>query len=92
MAAKKSELGRLHQLVTQAFCEGIEKDIEDSVVNPALLSSAAKFLKDNEITADIKEEDDLKTLRQKMTEASEAARNKQGRLLYAVGSPDPVEE
>lgn len=34
MAASKSELDDLHRLLTRAFTQGIENDLEDGVFNP----------------------------------------------------------
>lgn len=62
MAANKSELDELHRLLARAFTQGIENDLEDVVFNPAFLSAAAKFLKDNEITAEVKSDEDLGAL------------------------------
>lgn len=86
MAAKKGELGALHRLVTEAYTKGIEMDMEEDIFNPSLLAGAVKFLKDNEITADIKEDDDLKTMRDKLIQAAEERRARNaGKLLKAVG-------
>lgn len=90
MAAHKSQLGELHALIATAYTKGIELDMGDDIYNPALLSAAAKFLKDNEITADIKSDDDLGALREKLKQAAEAKREAGQRILKAVG--DGVEE
>lgn len=74
MAANKSELDELHRLLTRAFTQGIENDLEDGVFNPAFLSAAAKFLKDNEITAEVKSDEDLSALRAALRESSRARR------------------
>lgn len=85
MAAKKDDLGALHKLVAKAYKSGIEVDMEDGIYNPALLSAAAKFLKDNEITAEIKSDDDLASLRDKLRQNAEDARSK-GRQLLSVAN------
>lgn len=92
MAAHKSELGELHSLVTRAYKKGIELDLEDDIFNPALLGGAAKFLKDNEITADVKSDDDLSELRDKLVKAAAAKRQAGGRILQAVGNAAQDEE
>lgn len=88
MAAHKSKLGALHELVTRAFSEGIELDLKDDIFNPALLSAASKFLKDNEISADVKADDDLAELRQKLVLAAQERREAGKNILRAVGAED----
>jgi len=88
MAAHKSELNKLHALVAKALSEGIERDLGDKFVNPALVGAAIKFLKDNEISADVKTDDDLSTLRTKLVAAAEARREAGQRILKAVGDED----
>lgn len=88
MAAPKADLGTLHALVTKALTKGLELDMEEDIYNPALIGAATKFLKDNEITADIKTDDDLSAMRKKLVEASEAARQNGKRILAAVGTDD----
>lgn len=71
MTASKEELGALHRLVTKAYIGEIETCLDEQVpVTPALLSGAAKFLKDNEITADPAEAKDLRDLQSRLKEAS----------------------
>lgn len=84
MAAPKDKLGKLHELVTTAYTTAIESDMEVEVFNPALLSAAAKFLKDNEVTAEIKSDDDLGSLREKLRAAAEARAQAGQRTLQAV--------
>lgn len=91
MAAHKSKLGELHELVAQAYAKGIELDLEEQIFNPALLSAAAKFLKDNEITAEIKSDDDLSALRDKLKQANANKQAAGQRILKAVGAED-IEE
>lgn len=84
MAAHKSTLGALHELVAQAYTKGIELDMESEIFNPALLGSAAKFLKDNDITAEVKSDEDLGALRDKLRTAAEARTQAGQRILEAV--------
>lgn len=86
MAAPKARLGELHRKVTEAYIAGIDADMEDDIFNPALLSGAAKFLKDNEITAEIKSDDDLSTMREKLVAAEEERKKKARGLLHIAGS------
>lgn len=88
MAAHKSKLGALHELVADAYTKGIELDMESEIFNPALLGSAAKFLKDNDITAEVKSADDLANLRDKLQQAAAERRAAGNRILQAVGSAE----
>ncbi len=92
MAAPKARLGELHRKVTEAYITGIDRDLEDEIFNPALLSGAAKFLKDNEITAEIKSDDDLSTMREKLVAAEVQRKEKARLLLFSAGSDMPQDE
>jgi len=92
MAAKVSDLDRMHELVTKAINLGLDADIEDQIVNPALINAAIKFLKDNEITKDIAEDDDLQTMRNKLVEAAEKRRQKAAGLANKVDELDDLAE
>lgn len=86
MAAHRSKLEKLHERVAEAYAKGIELDMDENIFNPALLSAAAKFLKDNEISADVKSDDDLGLLRSKLVDAAKARAEASGRILYAVNA------
>jgi hypothetical protein len=88
MAAPKADLGALHALVTRALTEGLELDLRENIFNPALIGAATKFLKDNEITADVKSDDDLAGLRKKLMDAAAEKREAGQRILQAVGNGD----
>ena len=63
------ELHELHSLVTRSYSERIQKDLEDGFpTDAATLSGAAKFLKDNAVTADPADKADLKDLQAKLKE------------------------
>lgn len=52
-AAKRSRLSELHRMLTEALIEEVRQSKEDGVPLPAADKSViAKFLKDNDITAD----------------------------------------
>lgn len=52
-AAKRSRLSELHRMLTEALIEEVRQSKEDRVPLPAADKSViAKFLKDNDITAD----------------------------------------
>lgn len=52
MSAKETLLGDLHQKLAEAYL----RELEGQEVTPALLTSIAKFLKDNGIQAEVGEE------------------------------------
>lgn len=79
MASTEKRLGDLHKVLAEELIAAIngheevieEKDAEGAVkttkrivkASPAVLAVAAKFLKDNAITADVEQNDDLATLK-----------------------------
>lgn len=83
-----AELEELHSLVTRSYKERIETDLEDGVfTDAATLSGAAKFLKDNAITADPADKADLKGLQAQLKAAAlerEQRAGKAGKLLELV--------
>ena len=84
-ASSKAELEELHRLITQSYKTRIEMDLRDEIpTDAATLSGAAKFLKDNEITADPADKEDLAALQKQLKAAAEARRIKNGKLLSAV--------
>lgn len=84
-ASDKASLEELHQLVTRAYSTEIALALkEEAPPNPALLAGAAKFLKDNDVTADPAEKEDLKTLQAQLRAASEARKLSKRPLLAAV--------
>lgn len=88
--AKGSTLGdleELHKLVTRSYKERIEKDLEEGFpTDAATLSGAVKFLKDNAITADPADADDLKKMRDNLKELAEKRRqgSKAGKVVSLV--------
>lgn len=60
MAAKEEQLGRLHQLLTDAYIKELERG-ED--LSPALLTSISKFLKDNNIDCEGEKDEALQKLK-----------------------------
>lgn len=76
-----ADLEELHALVTRSYTTRITQDLEDDIpTDAATLSGAAKFLKDNAITADPADKADLKGLQARLKEAGEQ------RSLKAAGS------
>jgi len=79
-AASMTELEKLHSLITQSFTKRIEEDIRDGIpTDAATLSSAVKFLKDNAVTADPADAEDLTALRDKLKE--QISKNKVGNVI-----------
>lgn len=79
-AASMTELEKLHNLITQSFTKRIEEDIRDGIpTDAATLSSAVKFLKDNAVTADPADAEDLTALRDKLKE--QISKNKVGNVI-----------
>lgn len=67
-----TELEELHALVTKSYATRIQQDLDDEIpTDAATLSGAAKFLKDNAITADPADKADLKGLQAQLREAGE---------------------
>lgn len=78
-ASSMQELEELHRLVTRSFKERIGQDLEDNVpTDAATLGAAIKFLKDNNVSADPAEAEDLSELREKFKEMS-ARRRERGK-------------
>ena len=70
-AAKRSRLSELHRMFTEALIEEIKQSKEDEVPLPAADKSViAKFLKDNDVSADPAEQGKLDDLRQAMINRS----------------------
>lgn len=79
-------------MVTRSYKERIEQDLADNVpTDAATLSGAVKFLKDNAISADPADTDDLKDLRDKLTEQATKRREKgKGTLALVQADVDNV--
>lgn len=86
MAEKKpatvAELQELHRLIAQSLNQRIEADMQDGIpTDAATLGAAIKFLKDNSITADPANADDLHDLRSKLSEQAKMRRTKIGNVI-----------
>ena len=76
-ATPLAELQELHQLVAKSLNQRITWDMKDNIpTDAATLGAAIKFLKDNAVTADPADSDDLKGLRDKLTEQAKARRER----------------
>lgn len=71
MAGSLEKLGRLHELITDSFINRIKDDMDENLpTDAATLAAAAKFLKDNDVSADPAEQGKLDDLRQAMINRS----------------------
>ena len=88
-AATIGELEELHQLVTRSYSERIKQDLDDGLpTDAATLSGAAKFLKDNNITADPADKDDLDAMREVLAKQAQARRQRGAAVLQLAKSED----
>ncbi len=87
-ASSVSELNELHSLIAKSLTQRIEQDIQDNIpTDAATLGAAIKFLKDNNVTADPADADDLSELRDKLKAQSEQRRRRVGNVV-ALASAD----
>lgn len=87
-AATMGELQELHRLIAKSFNQRIEQDIEDNIpTDAATLGAAIKFLKDNSVTADPADADDLGALRDKLAKQAKERRER-GSNVVALASAD----
>ena len=74
-AASLADLQELHSLVARALNQRIAQDMEDGLpTDAATLGAAIKFLKDNNVSADPADADDLAALRDKLKQQAEQRR------------------
>lgn len=74
-AASLADLQELHSLVARALNQRIAQDMEDGLpTDAATLGAAIKFLKDNNVSADPADADDLSALRDKLKQQAEQRR------------------
>lgn len=77
MAATLKELQELHRMVAKSLTQRIGQDMEDMLpTDAATLGAAIKFLKDNNVSADPADADDLDELRDKLTKQMQERRGK----------------
>lgn len=85
MASSRKDLEELHSLIARSFKARIEADMDDEIpTDAATLSAAVKFLKDNAVTADPADQDDLSELRDRMTAAAQTRKKRVGNVLALV--------
>lgn len=88
-AAKRSRLSELHRMFTEALIEELKQAHDDEVPLPAADKSViAKFLKDNDITADADSEE-MQNLRDEFDDELSARREaRKQEILNKVGGSD----
>lgn len=87
-AATLGELQELHRLIAKSLNQRIEQDIEDNIpTDAATLGAAIKFLKDNSVTADPADADDLGALRDKLAKQAKERRER-GSNVVALATAD----
>lgn len=82
-------LEKLHGMLTESFVRRLEDDERDGIpTDAATLGAISKFLKDNEVTADPADNDELADLKQRFLELQGQRSNgrKAGRVLELVKS------
>lgn len=81
-AATLSELQELHSLIAQSLNKRITQDMEDEIpTDAATLGAAIKFLKDNNVSADPADADDLSALRDNLRKQSEARKQRRSNVV-----------
>ena len=74
-AASLADLKDLHSLIARSLNQRISQDMEDGLpTDAATLGAAIKFLKDNNVSADPADADDLSALRDKLKQQAEQRR------------------
>ena len=87
-AATLGELQELHSLIAKSLNQRIEQDIKDNIpTDAATLGAAIKFLKDNSVTADPADADDLGALRDKLAKQAKERRER-GSNVVALATAD----
>lgn len=81
-SASIGDLQELHSLIAQSLNSRIKQDMVDSLpTDAATLGAAIKFLKDNNVSADPADRDDLTELRENLRRQSEARKNKRSNVI-----------
>ena len=74
-SASLADLQELHSLIARSLNQRITQDMEDGLpTDAATLGAAIKFLKDNNVSADPADADDLSALRDKLKQQAEQRR------------------
>ena len=91
-AATKSRLSELHRMFTEALISELKQAGEDEIPLPAADKSViAKFLKDNDITADA-DSTEMQELRDEFEDELAAERKARAEELLAKAGADPEDD
>lgn len=92
-AASLGDLQELHSLIARSLNARIKQDMEDDLpTDAATLGAAIKFLKDNNVSADPADADDLSELRNKLREQADTRKANRGAVMALVKSDLDVME
>ena len=81
-AASLADLQELHSLIARSLNQRITQDMEDGLpTDAATLGAAIRFLKDNNVSADPADADDLSALRDKLKQQAEQRRAGRSNVL-----------
>lgn len=87
MAATLKELQELHKMVAKSLSTRIQQDMEDLLpTDAATLGAAIKFLKDNNVSADPADSEDLTGLREKLTQQMQQRKNRGAAAIAGAAS------
>lgn len=82
MAATLKELQELHKMIAKSLTQRISQDMEDSLpTDAATLGAAIKFLKDNNVSADPADSEDLSDLKDQLTKQQEERKKRRSEAL-----------
>lgn len=80
--ATVGDLEKLQRLMVTALTQRVQQDMQDNIpTDAATLGVIAKLLKDNNVTADPADADDLANLRAKLVEQSQQRRQRNGNVI-----------
>lgn len=86
-AAPVAELHTLHRLVARSLTERIRQDMEDKLpTDAATIGAAIKFLKDNNVSADPADSEDLGGLREALAEARAKRAQNRSNVVSLAGA------
>jgi hypothetical protein len=92
-AATVAELQELHSLIARSLNARIKQDMDDDLpTDAATLGAAIKFLKDNNVSADPADADDLTALRNKLRDQADARRANRNNIVQLAGADVKVME
>lgn len=82
-AASLADLQDLHALIARSLNQRITQDMEDGLpTDAATLGAAIKFLKDNNVSADPADADDLSALRDTLKQQAEQRRAGRSNVVH----------